>query len=159
PKDTIRRVSEFLDSVAVRNGSSYGATGPNEALLSTSAAGLLCRQFLGWGPNDPRLKTGIERFLNNNPSAAVKDLIYYHFATQVLFHLGGRDWQTWNPRVRDLLIDTQNQGLGARQVDNNGSWPPDVDTRGGKGGRVLVTSLSLLTLEVYYRHLPLYPRD
>ena len=27
------------------------------------------------------------------------------------------------------------------------------------GGRIMVSSLSLLTLEVYYRHLPLYRRD
>ena len=27
------------------------------------------------------------------------------------------------------------------------------------GGRLMMTSLSILTLEVYYRHLPLYYRD
>ena len=27
------------------------------------------------------------------------------------------------------------------------------------GGRIMFTSLSLLTLEVYYRHLPLYRKD
>jgi hypothetical protein len=27
------------------------------------------------------------------------------------------------------------------------------------GGRIMWTSLSLLTLEVYYRHLPLYRKD
>jgi hypothetical protein len=30
---------------------------------------------------------------------------------------------------------------------------------GRSGGRLLITSLNLLTLEVYYRHLPLYYRD
>jgi hypothetical protein len=29
---------------------------------------------------------------------------------------------------------------------------------GGPGGRLMITSLSILTLEVYYRHLPLYRR-
>jgi len=33
----------------------------------------------------------------------------------------------------------------------------EVDT--GVGGRLGATSLSLLSLEVYYRHLPLYRRD
>jgi hypothetical protein len=27
------------------------------------------------------------------------------------------------------------------------------------GGRIMMTSMCLLTLEVYYRHLPLYRRD
>jgi len=30
------------------------------------------------------------------------------------------------------------------------------DPHGSAGGRLMVTSLALLTLEVYYRHLPLY---
>ncbi|MDB5309628.1 MAG: hypothetical protein JWO38_3830, partial [Gemmataceae bacterium] len=42
---------------------------------------------------------------------------------------------------------------------NNGSWDPDGATIGGTCGRVGSTALSLLTLEVYYRHLPLYKRD
>ncbi len=31
--------------------------------------------------------------------------------------------------------------------------------RAGVGGRIMMTSLNLLTLEVYYRYLPLYYRD
>ena len=41
----------------------------------------------------------------------------------------------------------------------NGSWPADATTTGRAGGRLTVTFLSLLTLEVYYRHLPLYKKD
>jgi hypothetical protein len=40
-----------------------------------------------------------------------------------------------------------------------GSWDPDqpVPDRWGRlAGRLYVTSLSILTLEVYYRYLPLY---
>ena len=38
-----------------------------------------------------------------------------------------------------------------------GSW--DVtDPHGNAGGRIYQTALSLLTLEVYYRHLPIYRR-
>jgi hypothetical protein len=33
------------------------------------------------------------------------------------------------------------------------------DEHGSSGGRLMQTSLSLLTLEVYYRHLPLYYRE
>ncbi|MFN9037496.1 MAG: hypothetical protein ACK5YO_14440, partial [Planctomyces sp.] len=38
-----------------------------------------------------------------------------------------------------------------------GSW--DVtDPHGNGGGRIYQTALSVLTLEVYYRHLPMYRR-
>ena len=40
-----------------------------------------------------------------------------------------------------------------------GSWSPEGDAWGGQMGRLGHTSLSILTLEVYYRHLPLYRRE
>ena len=43
-----------------------------------------------------------------------------------------------------------------------GSWDPAKpvdDPWGSQGGRLMVTSLSCLTLEVYYRYLPLYTLD
>ena len=38
----------------------------------------------------------------------------------------------------------------------NGSWAPESDAWGKRGGRVMTTSLSCLTLEIYYRYAPLY---
>ena len=41
----------------------------------------------------------------------------------------------------------------------NGSWDPNfpvADLWGQRAGRLYTTSLSILTLEVYYRYLPLY---
>ena len=37
-----------------------------------------------------------------------------------------------------------------------GSWPKDNGFIGGSCGKVGTTALACLTLEVYYRHLPLY---
>jgi len=54
--------------------------------------------------------------------------------------------------MRDQLVATQiKDGAGA------GSWNV-TDPHGGAGGRIYQTALSLLTLEVYYRHLPIYRR-
>jgi len=36
-----------------------------------------------------------------------------------------------------------------------GSWDPDP-VWGGHGGRVYATAMAALTLEVYYRHIPLH---
>ena len=59
--------------------------------------------------------------------------------------------------MRRILIDTQNKdGCSA------GSWDPKKPTKdawGEPGGRLMMTSLSCLTLEVYYRYLPLYKLD
>jgi hypothetical protein len=82
-------------------------------------------------------------------------MYYSYYATQVFHHMGGDDWDWWNTGpngktgMRELLIAAQ---------DKDGSWDPKGDHFGSHGGRIMQTSLSLLTLEVYYRHLPLYQR-
>ena len=67
---------------------------------------------------------------------------------------GGDDWQkVWNPKMRDMLVDTQDNSTSK---DKNGSWAPRHSITGSGGGRLTVTCLSLLTLEVYYRYLPTF---
>jgi hypothetical protein len=73
----------------------------------------------------------------------------------MLHNMGGVVWRRWNPRVRDGLVRMQVKGAGC----DRGSWDPlnpQPDRWGRAAGRLFVTSLSLLTLEVYYRYLPLY---
>ena len=71
-----------------------------------------------------------------------------------------KDWKRWNVRVRDGLVAMQVNGMGC----DRGSWDPSspspdawarTDSRIG-AGRLFLTTLSILTLEVYYRYLPLY---
>ena len=45
--------------------------------------------------------------------------------------------------------------FGLRRGHQSGSWYFDHDWS-SRGGRLYDTALSILTLEVYYRHLPLY---
>jgi hypothetical protein len=58
-----------------------------------------------------------------------------------------------------MLIESQDQGLTPDRKDQKGSWSAEGDAWGGQLGRLGYTSLALLTLEVYYRHLPLYRRE
>jgi hypothetical protein len=55
--------------------------------------------------------------------------------------------------MRDALINAQAQ-LG----DAAGSWPPDSSHGIAMGGRLYTTCLCIMTLEVYYRYLPIYQR-
>ena len=91
------------------------------------------------------------------PDARSRALYYWYYATQVMHNIPGPDWDKWNRQMRRVLIDSQvKEGCAA------GSWDPMRPTRdplGERGGRVLVTGLSTLTLEVYYRYLPLYKLD
>ena len=74
-----------------------------------------------------------------------------------MHHMGGDSWTAWNDKMRDLLIAKQDKGLS--NPHQRGSWSPAGDVWGAAGGRVMMTSLACLTLEVYYRHLPLYRQE
>ena len=65
-------------------------------------------------------------------------------------------WEKWNVPMRDLLVKNQDQGGTEGKRDQKGSWSPAGDVLEKPMGRLCYTSLCLLTLEVYYRHLPLY---
>jgi len=137
----------------------YGYTGPGST-PTMSAVGLLCRQYLqSWGPDQIRMLRGVNanlQALKPPTTGQPTNMYYYYYATQVMHHLGGQLWTDWNEKMRDSLVRSQDKSNNRAL---HGSWDPTGDSHGGVGGRLMYTSLALLTLEVYYRHLPLYYRD
>lgn len=159
PAEAFYKVSNYLDSSQTQNGAAYGYVGPGNSPNMT-AVGLLCRAYLGWGPKNPNMIAGVDNLKKNQPvpnPPNPRDMYYYYYATQVMhFCATSDDWlKLWNPKMRDMLVNTQDNTTGP----NRGSWAFDNSHTGSSGGRLCYTCLSLLTLEVYYRHLPLYKRD
>jgi hypothetical protein len=157
PSPVFEQIEAFLDSVQRADpdgydvGSRYAYRPGDGATLTLSAEGLLCRQYLGWSRDDPRLVAGVEYLLANLPEPQKHNVYYWYYATQVLHHMEGKPWQAWNDVMRELLPETQ-----IKRGRERGSWDPRGDRWGSDGGRLYVTCLSICTLEVYYRHLPLY---
>jgi hypothetical protein len=155
PTESLSRVGKFLDTVSIDSGAKYSYTPGQGQRLSMTAEGLLCRQYLGWKHNDPRLKRGIEELLKNVPESAEgkRESYYWYYASQVCHHMEGDAWRTWNAALREVVPATQIQDGRER-----GSWDPKLDAGIGVsgGGRLFVTCLHTYMLEVYYRHLPLY---
>ena len=86
------------------------------------------------------------------------DTYYFYYATQVMRYFEGDTWTKWNAAMRDALIEFQI--VDAATPATLGSWDPDKAAWMGSGcGRLGTTCTCLLTLEVYYRHIPLYRRD
>jgi hypothetical protein len=160
PKETLNQVMKYLDAYqGDAFGASYGYRSPGNR-YTTNAIGLLCREYLGWGHRNPGLVKGVEGLMQRTPTENLKSMYYYYYATQVIHHVGGKDWQAWNPKMRDMLIKLQDDGNDPARRHQKGSWSCagwDVGQYGG--GRIMMTSMSLLTLEVYYRHLPLYRKE
>jgi hypothetical protein len=104
--------------------------------------------YLGWTPEIPALEKGVD-YLSETPPTP-NNIYYDYYATQVLHHWGGEPWAKWNEVMRDQLVDTQIQ-----EGDAAGSWRPAGD-HAGAGGKLYQTTLSIMTLEVYYRYMPMY---
>jgi hypothetical protein len=157
-KDKIyKEANRFLESVSTDSGSKYGYK-EKGASQTLTPVGLLSRYYMGeMSPRHPAYARGVEFLKGFPPQKGYFDMYYYYYATQVVHFYEGPDWHKfWNPRMRDLLVGLQNKGGGN---DILGSWDKDQGFIGQACGRLGTTCLALLTLEVYYRHLPLYKRD
>ncbi len=149
PPKCIIRATRFLRSVESEGGAAYGYTGANNVRSSMTAVGLLCRMYLGREQTHKGMIKGTRHIAEWGPDLA--DMYYSYYATQVMHHWGGPQWERWNNVMRDLLVKSQEQ-----EGDSAGSWPMDASHGVRMGGRLYTTCLSIMTLEVYYRFLPLY---
>jgi len=127
--------------------------------LAMTAEGLLMRLYLGWAPNHPALINGADHLKSNLPEWGTgdhprRDAYYWYYGTQFMFQMQGDWWTQWNARIRTLLTESQ-----VREGPWAGSWHPLLpvpDRWGEPAGRLYVTTLHLLMMEVYYRHLLLF---
>jgi hypothetical protein len=150
PSPTLDGVRRFLDRVQTQSGAAYGYLAPG-AKPCTSAIGLLCRMYTGWGPEQEPLARGLTALAKPGPDP---EAVYQNFyLAQALLQFDHPVWPRWNAKNRDQLVARQ-----ARVGHEAGSWTfADRDT--APGGRLAYTSLAILTLEVYYRLLPIYQQD
>ena len=130
------------------------------ATKTMTSVGLLMRLYLGWDKDDDNSIGGARYLQENLPSirktrdASLRDTYYWYYATQFMYHMGGEHWKKWNDRLHPLLVNGQEQ-----EGELAGSWDPRKpvpDRWGPHAGRLYVTAMNLLSLEVHYRHLPLY---
>jgi len=111
---------------------------------------LLCLEYLGISRNDPSLAAGSKYLAQHLPGSGGITSYYMYYGTQVSFHVQGDLWKKWNEAMKKNLLSTQ-----IKKNHMAGTWNPS-DAWENQAGRLFGTSLRLLMLEIYYRHLPLY---
>lgn len=142
----------FLDAVQTDGGASYGYTSAGKT-APLSAVGLLSRMYLGWKKEEPALQRGVEHLSKLGPQK--NNMYHNYYATQIMRHHGGEVWTKWNSVMRDQLVSTQE--VHGQHQEEKGSWKPSAANHTTEqGGRLVETCFAAMTLEVYYRHLPLY---
>ncbi len=124
-----------------------------------TAVGMLMRMYAGWTPDHPAIRSAADYLLqypprNGTAASPQRDTYYWYYATQVMFQMGGDDWEAWNRELTPVLLETQ-----IDEGEESGSWDPArpvPDRWSPHAGRLYVTTMNLLNLEVTYRHLPIY---
>jgi RNA polymerase sigma factor (sigma-70 family) len=144
PAATLVQVSVYLDTVASAGGSAYSyvAGGGAPGTPSMTAGGLLCRYLLGWEARQPAMLKGAARLLEAAPSPQQSNSYYFHLATRLMHAIDGPEWTAWESRIVRVLLSRQD-----RRGVERGSWLLAGDLYGTAGGRIMVTSLSLLALQ------------
>jgi hypothetical protein len=147
----------FLKSCTRGKGGQFCYTPEAGPTPTMTSVGLLCLQYGGLKRTDPALADGVTVLMSNLPDSGGRNIYYWYYATQVMHNVSGPDWDNWNRRMRRVLRESQ-----CTKGCSMGSWDPDKPSRDAwadAGGRLMITALSTLTLEVYYRYLPLYKLD
>ncbi len=151
PQNTRNGMIRYLRSAASGQHGGLSSYRPGERVSRPmTAEALVCWQFLGMPREHPANEEAAEYIMAELPGSGQANLYYWYYATLGMYQLGGEHWERWNEAVQRRLVETQ-----IKDGPLAGSW--DTDTVwGGYGGRIYTTALAALTLEVYYRFLPLY---
>ena len=148
PFDLARRWLDFAGGG--EHGGLYGYQSPSDISRAMVATGMFCRQLDMVPPSSPKMIESAELMKrypirDNNP-----DLYYIYYGTLALYQHQGPIWQQWNNNLKRILPDIQ-----IKSGSLAGSWNLSRSNTKG-GGRIASTTLAILSLEVYYRILPMY---
>ena len=105
-------------------------------------------------PSVPKTLDLLAKFPVEWSANGIQYWYYFHYyAIQANYQAGGKHWNDWHPRVRELLLDKQNA---------DGSWDVPVGTAENAGvvgpNNIYWTGMATLVLEVYMHFLPAYQR-
>ena len=154
PEDPFILASKYLDSVSSgKSGGRYSYQGNKNATPTMTAEAMFCQQIMGVRPTHPRMVESAELMKINLPQKGKPNYYYWYYGCLSMFQHQGPIWELWNKQMKKSFLEMQ-----IRQGDDVGSWEPKGQWTSGKGGRVMSTAMATLSLEVYYRYLPMYSR-
>ncbi|MEM9417771.1 MAG: prenyltransferase/squalene oxidase repeat-containing protein [Planctomycetota bacterium] len=146
PKETIDRAITYVRQCQnpADGGFRYMLTAGGSA-YPRSAAGVASLQYAGIYEDDA-VTDGLQYLVRASRGLGAQGGGHYfyghYYAAQAMFLAGGGYWSEWFPRMREELIDRQ---------QNSGAWSSNH-------GETYGTGMSLLILQIPNRLLPIYQR-
>ncbi|MCY2925049.1 MAG: terpene cyclase/mutase family protein [Planctomycetota bacterium] len=160
PDKTFQGALRWLDSVRSRtpNRALAGYVDSNESPAMTAEAAF-CRILLRLRATPDQAAELGNYLLQFAPGKRNKDDLFgrddfyaWYYSAMALAQMQTPAWKDWNQQMQKYLLPLQNPAGPLK-----GSWDPK-DKHSAWGGRVYTTALGCLTLEVYYRYLPVFAR-
>jgi len=151
PESSFKLAAKWMDRVGSgKHRGLYGYTGPGKSAAMT-AEGMFVRQLLGAAPAEPRQNesAAYAAKLAPKPNSNAPNLYFIYYGSLALYQHQGPHWEKWNSQIKPLLLRRQ-----IKKGANAGTWKGG--RYAGSSGRVIATAMAALSLEVYYRYLPMY---
>ena len=150
PAKSFELADRWLDSIA--GGPHAGHYGyqdrnPKPAMVAES---MFARQLLGTPRESPEMLESAAYLNTQLPDQGRFSQYFWYYGSLALYQHQGPVWKEWNRRLRPLLVSSQ-----TRSGNDDGSWDPKGEWS-NESGRMVTTAMATLSLEVYYRYLPLY---
>lgn len=159
-----------------RSSQAYGAVlrGSNGEILNgkdrfdiqpaLTAIAIMSKLFINKGNKDDKTDRDVKKIITEHLPECDKenrkvDFYYWYNASYALFQYyptTGSEWKRWNNALKEALIGSKKQN-SVQDECKVGSWEP-IDRWSCKGGRVSITALGALILQVYYRYAQLKER-
>jgi hypothetical protein len=162
PPKTLENAGKYLDSLSSDDDTKYGETNAIEISDLSTAMGLMLRRIVfpdAYTADNPAIQRAIKKFDKTGP--AKNDAAFNFYVTLFFYTNPGREWDDWHRKTRRLILDAQVIDAQEKDVAGAplGNWWNKDDVAASHGGRLRQTALNTLTLEVYYRYLPLFHQE
>ncbi len=151
PRFSKQKMVQFLDACCISPHKGVAAYRPGQGPNTTmTAEALVCRNLLGQRLSRLTVQEAQQRMAKSLPTPDRVNMYYWYYGTLAMYISGGDAWNQWNRQMKATLLTLQRTS-----GPDEGSWDP-VGLWAGYGGRAYSTAMGALTLEVYYRYLPVY---
>ncbi|MBX3475178.1 MAG: hypothetical protein KF754_12400 [Planctomycetes bacterium] len=167
PRENLQRVKSMLAQATMNDGDGvYANTGVRADArgLAMLAVSNVSRRLMGESADSGIQQRQRERLARNAPDwhkagdlLGSNEYAWYYGSLSMLL---GRDtsggdnrWREWNAALKRALIDNQ-----CKSGPRKGSFDPVGHWARNGGGRLYMTALCVLNLEIYYRYEPEYLR-
>jgi hypothetical protein len=151
PPVPVARAMRYLDALSV--GANLALTRyqlDEDPTASMTAHAIFTRMVFQKPLSEAQLAEASAFVTRTLPGEGEKDFYRFYCISLMLMQIQNDAWRRWNSAASEYLVKLQRSGGPA-----DGSWDP-TDHWGQWGGRIYSTAMACLTLEVYYRYLPLY---